>query len=500
MSNEDKIGENIGLKRVLYLDKENRNSILFDLDNNTTCEIVLNQHKDSITEIINSIHQKNIDECEFLIVENKINKKIDDIPTLMKFKINKKTKLFNLLNNHQNNLLLLPKKKVSREIRLKARNENYVIDHFNDLAETNYFSNKNIEEYLTKTLIYLYDPDKQIFNKEKGSVDKQKITIYKSNTNKELLEINIKDIIKNLYYSDTSQDPNKKNLPIKGDKPKFYIELVTNKITYFLGQFKENLNFQWEKAIKKSITKYNNFNLELNLNIKINSSKTSLYTVHYSIMDSCFIIKKVIFNEVKRNMLLSLFSEKKISSIIINILTYKDLIKKDEYLEAWMRFKEILTYIESYDIHGKAKIPVNKDDKIYKIFSKEKIDNYRKISDLSNDNVKKINMVNASLSLFKEEMKKALNDILKEDLFDDIFISLYKLYIIPFFKQSKETLETKTNPFRKPLIRQKFQFLLAVYFNQIFNTSADNFNNIFSNITTQSGNGKNDIISNEIIG
>ena len=108
-------------------------------------------------------------------------------------------------------------------------------------------------------------------------------------------------------------------------------------------------------------------------------------------------------------------------------------------------------------------------------------------------------MVNASLSLFKEEMKKALNDILKDDLFDDIFISLYKLYIIPFFKQSKETLETKTNPFNKPLIRQKFQFLLAIYFNKIFNTSADNFNNIFSNISTQSGNGKNEIINNEII-
>ena len=499
MSNEDKIVENTGLKRVLYLGKENQNSILFDLDNNTTCEIVLNQHKDSITQIINSIHKKNIDECEFLIAENKINKKIDDMPTLMKFKINKKTKLFNLLNNHQNNLLFLPKKKISREIRLKARNENIINEHIYDLAETNYFSNKNIEEYLTKALIYLYDPDKCIFNKEKGSVDKQKITIYKSNTNKELLEINIKDIIKSLYYSDTSQVPYKKKLPIKGDKPKFYIELVTNKITYFLGQFKENLYYQWEKAIQKTSTEYNNYNIELNLNVKVNSSKASLYSVYYSIMDSCFIIKKILFNEEKRNMLLSSFSEKKISSIIINVLTYKDLIKKDEYLEAWMRFKEILTYIESYDTHNKTKNPINKEDKIYKIFSKEKIDNYRKISDLSNDNVKKINMVNASLSLFKEEMKKALNNILKEDLFDEIFISLYKLYIIPFYEKTKETLETKTNPFHKPLIRQKFQFLLAIYFKRIFNISADNFNNLFSNISSQNGIGKNEILSNEII-
>ena len=128
-------------------------------------------------------------------------------------------------------------------------------------------------------------------------------------------------------------------------------------------------------------------------------------------------------------MFFSISPEKKICSIIINILSYKELIKKDEYLEAWMSFKEILAYIESCDSTNSNQ----KEEKILKIFSQEKINNYKKISEDSNENLKKINGTNSSLSLFQIEVKKALNEILKFDLFDDIFIELYKIYIIPFF-------------------------------------------------------------------
>ena len=499
MSSQEKKNEIATSKYNLYLDREKLKFIQIDLGNNTTCDKILMQYKDSLTDTINSIYSKNIDECLFLIIESKINKKNDEIPTLMEFKVNKRTKLYNLLQNPQNNLYFLPKRKSNKEERLKARNENIGTENFFELAETNYFLNKNTEEYLPKTIFYLYDSTKQIFTKEKGSVDNQKITIYKSNTNKELIEISVKDIIKDLFYSDTSQAPYKKNLPIKGDKPKFYIEILTNKLTYFFGQYKENLYYQWEHAIKKAITKYNNFNMELNLNMKINSSKTGIYATQHSIIDNCFMINKVLFNEEKRKMFFAISPEKKICSIIINILNYKDLIKKNEYLEAWMRFKEILTYIESYDIHSQSQDFIKKNEKILKIFSHEKINSYKKISEASNENVKKINMVNASLSLFQIEVKKALNEILKENLFDDVLISLYKIYIIPFFEEVKNTLKKGSHPLEKPPIREKFQFLLAIYFNRIFNTSADSYNDLYSYFYTQTGLPKTQTLSNEII-
>ena len=488
MANEDKNAESTGLKRILYLDKESINTILFDLDYNTTCETVFNEHKNSIAEIMNSAYKKNLDECEFLIMENKINRKIDDIPALMKIKIKPTTKLYYLLNCHQNNLFFLPKKIKNREERLKARNENINTESCFELYNTNYFSDKNIEEYLSKSIFYLYDPIKQIFNKEKGSVDKQKITIYKSNTNKELIEIIIKDIVKDLYYSETSLLADDKDLPIKGDKPKFYIQIITKKDTYFFGQFKENIQMQWENAIKKAITKYNNFNIDLNLNININSSKTGLYAIHHSIMDNCFVLSKILSNELKRKMFLSIFPDKKICSIIINILTYKSLIKRDEYLEAWMCFKEILTYIDSYNTKTQPPNPSPTKEKIIKMFSIEKVEVYKKVSETANENVKKINMVNASLDLFKTEMKKALNDILKQELFDDIINNLYKLCILPFFNEVKDNLQKYTIPTEKPLIRQKFQLLLGLYFNKIFNNSSDNFDYLYSKFN---GNGNN---------
>ena len=305
--------------------------------------------------------------------------------------------------------------------------------------------------------------------KEKGSVDTIKITIFK-NGNRDTIEILIKDIIKDYYYSDISTAPYRKNLPIKGDRPKYYIELQTSKRTYFLAQFKENFHIQWENAIKMAITKYKNFNIELNINMTINSLKLQLQETHLLIMNNCFNIKDILFNEEKRKMFFDCFRDKKLSSIMINILMYKDYIKKNQYLEAWMRFKEIFTYIESYDINdkneNKNKIITEKNN-INDLFNQEKINKYKQISEAANENVKNIKIENPSIFLFQSEIKNALNDILKEDLFDDV---------IPYFEEIKIKLQEGSKLKMKPLIRIKFQFLLALYFSQFSNMNMNNYN------------------------
>ena len=106
-------------------------------------------------------------------------------------------------------------------------------------------------------------------------------------------------------------------------------------------------------------------------------------------------------------------------------------------------------------------------------------------------------MVNASLSLFKTEMKRALHEILKEDLFEDVLNSLYKLYIVPYFNEVKNNLEKSSIPTEKPLIREKFQFLLAIYFNRIFSNSHDNFYDLFSTVSS-SGFMKTETLSSEL--
>lgn len=475
MSSQDKkTGEN-NLK-MLYLDREKLNFIKIQIDNNMTCDSIINNNRDILKDKIEPIYKKSIEDFNFLFIENKTNIKKDEIPSSMEFRVNKKTKIFNLIQNPQYNLFFLPKKKSSISDRKKAREGINDQQNFYEDAETNYFSNKSSEEYINKQSFYFYDSSKQEFSKEKGSVDKNKITIFKSTKIKDNIEIYIKDIIKDLYYAENSPAPYRKNLPIRGDRPKFYIEITTHKTTYFLAQTKDSYQLQWENAIKTAITNYKNYNIDLNLNIKISSTKTSIYATHHSIVNNCFLINKMLFNEEKRKIFFSNFSDKKISAIVYNIIMYKDLIKKNKYLESWMRFKEILTYIDSYHINNEINENqiITDDNKINSIFTTNRINKYKKISEDANESVGKIKE-ESSLNLFQNEIKNALCDILKDDLFDDMFYYLYTLYIVPYFDEIKKLLRKGAIPGEKPLIRQKLQFLLAIYFFKIIKVTINNY-------------------------
>ena len=489
------------INKKLYLDREKFNSIPFLLNDKTTIDALLKEKEDELKSRINSLYKKNIEDCNFLIIETKAINKKDDIPSLMEFRANKNTKLYELLQNPQNNLYFLPKRESNIKERQKARDTIHIQENCFEEAETNYFLTKPNEEFISKVNFYLYDFKNQILTKEKGSVDKNKITIFK-NGNRDTIEILIKDIIKDLYYTDITNAPYRKNLPIKGDRPKFYIELVTNKETFFFCQYKDNLNYQWENAIKKAINKYKNFNLELNLDIKINSSKTSLYVTHHSIIANCFTINKILFNNEKRKMFFSDFPDKKIGAIASNIISYKDFIKKNQYLDAWMRFKEIFSYIESYKINNQKESPnriINEEDKINDIFTEERFNNYKKVAKAADENVKKIKIEESSLFLFKNEIKIALSDILKEDLFDDIFFYLYELYVLPYFEEINKILKEGSIPTEKPLIRQKFQFLSAIYFNQIIsNMNSNDYNLLYSKLNQENEQINSEQVPNQV--
>lgn len=509
MSNQEKKNET-NKKSFFYLDREKLNAIQFELDINTNSDLLLSKYKDILTNKMDSIYQVKIVDCNFLIIETKINMKKDDIPSLMELRVNRKTKIYNFLQNPQNNLYFLPKKKSNISDRQKARDRFYLVENGYEDVETNYFLIN--EEYLSKTVFYLYDNEKQIITKEKGSVDKSKITILK-NGNRDTIDIYIKDIIKDLYYSETSQAPYRKNLPIKGDRPKFCIEIQTNNKTYFFMHFKDNLYLQWENAIKTAITKYKNFNLELNLNIKINAIKSSLFATLHSIIDNCFTINKILFSNEKRKMFFVDFPDKKMSAIISNIIRYKDLIKKKQYLDTWMRFKEILTYIESFhnlnnqkedENENENKIILEEDkisniDNLNNLFTEARIKKYKEVSERADENVKKIKIEDSSLFLFQNELKTALSDILKEDLFDDIFYYLYKLYVIPYYEEFKKVLKEGSIPTEKPLVRQKLQFLLAIYFNKIIcDINITDFNLIYSKINSENEQIRTESVSNQI--
>ena len=68
-----------------------------------------------------------------------------------------------------------------------------------------------------------------------------------------------------------------------------------------------------------------------------------------------------------------------------------------------------------------------------------------------------------------------------ENLFNDLYDDLYNMYIVPYFENEKKNLEEERDTSSKPALRQKFQLLLALYSNQIFNMDTNNFNLLNTN-------------------
>ena len=99
--------------------------------------------------------------------------------------------------------------------------------------------------------------------------------------------------------------------------------------------------------------------------------------------------------------------------------------------------------------------------------------------------------------MFQNEIKNALNEIMKEDLFDDIFYYLYNLYVVKYFEEIKQILQNGSIPTEKPIIRQKFQFLLALYFTRIIcNMNQNDYNVLYSKIKSENGELRTESLTN----
>ena len=479
----------------LYFDIDKKNFIEFALNDLTTCETILTNYNDQIKNKITSIYmntklknnsinkslksstQVSISDFTFYIIETKIQtKKENNTKSLIRFKIKNDTLLSTYLENPCYNLYFLPMNKNSgKENLIKLKGKDKIRGMYEDIEKYNYNLIKNTKgDFLTKTAIYLYNTQKKNFTKEKGSVNEKKITIYSGqNENKILIEIFISEIIKINYFNDLNDN----NININSAKY-YYIKIYTKKQNFIFAEFKENIYLQWQNAINNAMELYKNFSTELNLDTEIIGEKINKFVTNHSIINNCFILNRIIANDEKRKMFLEDFPDKHISSIFNDIVMYKNLIKKNEFFNSWMKFKQILSYIDYY-IDNNNKISDNNIicEEYNKIFNEDRIKIYKKIEEESYITFQKINQDPQILTdSFNTIVNNGLKNILDINLFNDLFYDLYTIYIVPYFEKEKKTMEEEIGSSNKPILRQKFQFLLALYCNQIFQMDTNNFN------------------------
>ena len=480
-------------KRKLFFDKSEQFYIEFNLDEKTTCQNIYDDNKEEIIKIIKLLNKdldKNFDldiELEddnyyFCLTQPKVRKENINEKDLLSVMIDLKLKLEEnvykiLLNNQKSIICFLGKNKSKINLRKNARSL-FVLekDIYEDTQDSKLQANtvkENISEgVLIKNTIFFYENKNKNFVKKDVIIDYEKISITKENK-----VIYINRIINFKYFIYDSEEFKKND--IKGDKMFGYITFDTNeKESYLFGHKKENIYKKFVNSIKCGLNNYNISLIDVKIDNDIYSTKSGLFAIYHLIVDNCFLIKEILSNVEKRKIFMEVFPEKKIGEIIDIIIEDKSLNKKEEYLESWTNFKQILAYIEPYK-ENKNKDKKETVNEFFKILQKINVNKYKEVLNKTNEalqsiltnikkNANKENGNGNSNNNFQNDLNKALKELLKDNLFDELFYYIYNLFILPFFEKVNKNLKEGESPQNKSLIRKKFQLLLALYYFKFF--------------------------------
>ena len=450
-------------KRQLFLDRNRKNYLEFDLEKMQTClEIFESLHED-IDKKLFEIYKNTIKKTNFSFIMIKSSSKWDN--SLIEIKLDLETQISDLMVNKQYYLYYLPVNRFNIDKKRRVRNkfeEEIHKDRFKDV-ERNSSTARDVEKYLSNEGIYIFDKEKVQFIYGKGNIDDNKFIInYKKNN----IEILINDIKKDEYF-ENKIPPSLENFQIK--YPNYIFQIQQNNITHFLGVYKEKSYLIWKNAIYSAKIKSNNNKIDSNFNSEITNHNYILFVRSQSIPNKCYIINQLLENPLKRQIFFDEYKDKKISDIVNGIFSYKINFKNKKYFEAWVCLKQITFYVDFNNIEDEGQKNREKE-KYTKIFTQEIIDNYNNVLKRVNEAVKKIKN-------YDKEINDVLKDIFEFNLFDNLYYKIFELHIWPYFQNVKKILNIDYEYNQKPKIIQKFHLLVSRYCSDYYNMkNMDNYN------------------------
>ena len=490
LSNSSSINKTF--KKELYFGRTAKYFMEYILAQDTTCEQILSQNKHRFLEILKLIKKIpenfNLDEeiekgnYYFCITQSKNDLNADKNKKLfcaMDIKLDLEDKIYDLFFIQENLILCFLEKNNSKvNLRKKARSL-FVLDKdiYEDsdstkLTDNNLKENNPNEKLYNKNIFYLGTKN---FVKKDITIDYNKIYFIKDKT-----EINIKDIKSIQLFLHNSEEY--KNSGIKGDKMHGYIIIKTyGNDNYIFGHKKPDLYAKLAYTLKACLNNIEISLTELDIDNNIYSYKSGLFATFHLIVENCFSLKEILSNKEKRKIFLSIFPQRKIGEIMDKIIEYKSLNKKEKYLESWTLLKQILVYLKPYMEMKKEKSTdikkeneknnINKDkiDELLKVLDKVDMEKYEKISNEANDSLTKLYDTMKNKKNEQNNFQNILNDTLKklleDNLFDELFESMCKFYIIPFFNDVIiKSLQKGDSDNNRLEIKKKFQLLLPFYY------------------------------------
>ena len=455
-------------KRQLYFDRNRKFSLEFDLEQLKTCQEIYNSlHKEiykKIFEIYNNKKNNNTNFSFILIHSKTINK--SETSTLIEVKLDLESNLSDLLINKQYFLCYLPINTFNidkkRKVRKNLNEEEFNNDRFKGV-ERETLSNHELEKYLNNEGVYYFDKEKVEFIYGRGNITEKKISI---NYKKINIDILIDEIKKDEYF-EYNIPPSIQGLKIKC--PNFIFQIHLNNVTHILGLYKQKSFLIWKNAINMAKIKNNNSTIDSSFNTNIFTFNYLLFVKSESIPRKCYVINQILENSERRHIFLDEYKDKKISDITNNIISYKINIKNNKFFEAWLCVKQISFYMDFNNIEDDGKKKREKE-KYLDIFTPESFEIY-------NNTVKKVNEAIKKIKNYDKEMNNVLKNIFKIDLFDNLYLQIYEIYILPYFQKIKDILNIEYRFDQKPDIVKKFHLLMSRYCANYFDMkNLNNFN------------------------
>ena len=470
-------------KRQLFLDRNRKNFLEFDLEKTQTCLEIYESLKQEITDKTIEIYKNEAKKMKFsfIMIYSRSTSRWDS-SSLIEIKLDLDTSLSDIMTNKQYFLCYLPINNFNIAKKKKARFKLEEEDNNNDRfkgVERKMSNSHELEKYLYNEGVYYFNKEKAEFLYGKGIIDENKININYKKTNEEIL---IKDIKKEDFY-ENKIPPSIQVFKIKC--PNFIIEIHQNSVTHFLGLYKQKSYLIWKNAINKAKIKNNNSTIDSTFNSNIFDYNYLIFVKKHSIPRNCLIINQILENAEKRQIFLDEYEDKKISDIASSIFAYKINIKKNNFFEAWKCLKQISFYVDFDKIEDENQKKKEKE-KYEHILTKERIELY-------NDTVKKVNEAIKKIKNYEEEMNNVLKSIFKYDLFDNLYYNIYELYIYPYFQNIKKTIITEYGYEEKPKIIRKLHLLMSKYCINYFNMN--NLDNFYCLLASQDNKENNNTIN-----
>ena len=470
-------------KRHLYLDRNKKFFIEFDLEKTKTCEeiykLLQNEIEKKIKEIYKNITKENIN-FNFIIIYSTINNKFD-YSLLTEIKINKNTQLTEILQNNQSNLYYIPIIHFNIKKNIKIKSKEFICKKNEEVNNINTIN--DLEKYLTNEGIYYFDKKSGEFIYGKGTINEQRIII---NIKKVNIEILISQIKSDKYFE--NEIP--LSLQVFQIKcPNYIFEIRQNNTTHIFGLYKQKSYLLWKNSINSARIKNKARNIDSNFNYDINNISRNFYLNCYNIPSKCEKLNQILENPEKRKIFLNYLDDRKISDITSNIFAYKMYLDNNEFISALACLKQITFYIDFDNIENEKDKKLEME-KYSNIFYKEKIELYKNV-------LKEVNNVLTNMKQFGEETNNVLKNIFKKNLFDNLYYQIYDKYILPFFQNFEEIMKKEYKYDEKPIIIKKLHLLMSKYTMNYFDMNEiNNFNCLCNNNNLDMDNNLNNIRNN----